>query len=190
MPRAIQMAEEANDSIYIINEPKTINNYHVYLHEEVGDLAKYYKLNHMIRNGDPTDNFIIYLNNFGGNVHTGIEITNAVKASQSNIFTCISGPVYSMASLLALQGDMVYVEDDTFMMFHDYSAVEVGKGSEINAAVDNNKKFYYELCWKMVKGFLTKKEFNAMMNGKDFYIDRPEILKRLKKMGKLLNAKP
>lgn len=92
-----------------------------------------------------------------------------------------------MAPLLALQGDKIKLENNSFMMFHDYSSFEMGKGSEIEAHVKHYRKFALDCFSQWCKGFLTKKEIDIILAGKDLYLDYNECKERLTKMGKLVD---
>lgn len=174
-----------NKWLYIVNNPRMQNIYSVYLNGQVCASHYYREFFNLLRNAEQSDNFIIYLNNSGGYVHTGIEIINSMKACHGTIYIVISGPIYSMAPIIALHGDKIYVEDDTHMMFHSYSGGMMGKQHEMEADLKGHKALYNQQFKSTVKGFLTAKEVNDILNGKDLYIRRNSILKRLKKMGKI-----
>jgi ATP-dependent protease ClpP protease subunit len=176
-----------NDSVYIINNPIVTNVYSIYLTQEIAEQRNYRDVFNILRNASELDNFIIYLNNFGGYCHTGIDLINAMQACAGTIFTCLSGPVYSMAPLIALHGQKIIVEENTFMMFHDYSGGQSGKGHEQEAGIRNDKPFFDNLFKQATKGFLTDKEAQQVLEGKDLYVNRNEVIKRLRKMGKLGN---
>lgn len=161
--------------------------FNVYLHSSVEKQAEYVALIDLLRNGDENDSFVIYLNNRGGSAATGIDIINAMKHSHSEIVVCLTGPIYSMAPLIALSADKIFVEENSFMMFHDYSSGMSGKGHEQKANVLHTKDFFDELFNKITKGFLSAKEQKEVNNGKDLYINNKETIRRLKKMGKLAN---
>ncbi len=174
-----------NDSLLLVNNPVIRNVYTVYLTESIDEQKNYRQLFNQLRTATSEDTFVIYLNNFGGYVHTGIDIINSIRMSQAQVITCVTGPIYSMAPLVALSGDLVRIESDTFMMFHDYSTTETGKGSEVKAAVEHYGPFMKDLFKKITHKFLTKKEIEDILSGKDLYLGREEIVKRLKKIKRL-----
>lgn len=176
-----------NDHVYIVNNPKTTNVYSVYLNEEIGDPKNYRDVFNLLRESGEDDHIILYLNNYGGYVHTGIDIVNSIRASHGKVYTCMTGPCYSMAPLIVLAGDKVFVEQDVFMMFHDYSGASRGKGHEMTAQILHEKPHFDAMFERLAKGFLTKNEIKDINNGQDLYLDRDQILKRLKKIKKLGN---
>lgn len=175
----------SNEILHVTEKKTVLREYNVYLLSRIGDLEYYKELFDLFRRSDEHDSFSIYLNNFGGRVHTGIDIINAVRATKSTVRTVISGPLYSMAPLIALQGDEVVLEENTFMMFHDYSSMQGGKGSEIEASVKHYRSFFRDCFSQWTKGFLSRKEQDDVISGKDLYLNYAECKDRLKKMGKL-----
>lgn len=178
-----------NDNVFIINNPKMTNVYSIYLTEHIGESKNYRDVFNLLREAGAEDYFKIYLNNFGGYVSTGQDIINAMRACQGQVFTCITGPVYSMAPLIALAGQKIFVEQDVFMMFHDYSGGQEGKGNEMALAVAHEKPHFDSVFRKLTKGFLSDKEATNVLMGQDLYLGREEIIKRLKKIKKLLTGK-
>lgn len=177
-----------NENVYINNNPKITNVFSVYLTEEIGESKNYRDLFNLLREANPEDNFIIYMNNFGGYVSTGVDIINAMKACNGQVFTCMTGPCYSMAPLITLAAQKVFIEEDTFMMFHDYSTGAEGKGNEISIRMEHEKPHFDNMFKKIVNGFLTKQEIKNVLKGQDLYLGKEEIIKRLKRIKKLGNG--
>ena len=83
----------------------------------------------------------------------------------------------------------VIMEDDIMFMIHYFSKGMYGKGNEIEADADFTKQFYRGFYKKIYKHFLTDKEIQNVIDGKDYYFNQLEVEKRLKrkikKLGKL-----
>lgn len=178
-----------NKYLHITNKQLTKNIYSVYLTEHIGDSRHYRDLYNLLRQANHDDLFLFYMNNYGGLVHTGIEIINAMNASHASTISVLTGPVYSMAPLITLNADKVCVEPHSFMMFHDYSGGTRGKGHEQEAAIINDRPFFSELFSTITKKFLNTKEIRQVLQGKDLYLNRETIIDRLKKIGKLYDPK-
>jgi len=83
----------------------------------------------------------------------------------------VEAPVYSMGAILALAGDhLPDVLPHVFFMFHDYSGVEVGKGSEMHSSIVNFQPYFKALLSDVCSHFLTKVEINAIVKGRDLYV--------------------
>ena len=176
-----------NDGVFVSNNPVSQNVYTVYLCDEIGDQKDYRELFNLLRNATTLDTFIVHIHNVGGSVSTAVDIINSMKNSNANVYTVVGGPIYSAAPIIALQGQKVYLEENCFMMFHDYSGGMYGKGSEQEKSVLAYNKFFKEFFTKMTRKFLTKKEIADILSGKDLYLDREECMKRLRKTKKYGN---
>lgn len=175
-----------NRYLKVSNLPMVTNVYHVYLTDQIASSKYYRSLYNLLRRSGSEDIFIFYLNNRGGSVETTLEILSAIRSSKSTIYGHITGPIYSAASIIALSLDHVKIDDDTFIMFHDYSSGSFGKGSEQEAAIKTEKPWFDRIFKKAVKGFLTTKETKEILHGKDLYISAKDARIRLKKLGKLV----
>ncbi len=174
-----------NDSLHVVNNPQIQNRYYIYFNDEIGNQKDYRELFNLLRTANSGEIFVLFINNIGGDLHTGIEIINSIQNSMATVYTCISGPVYSVAPLIVLAGDKIFVEEHSFMMFHDYSGGEIGKGSEMEVAINHYRPFFKGFFEKVTKGFLNEKECKDILDGKDFYLNRKNIIKRLRKLKKL-----
>jgi ATP-dependent protease ClpP protease subunit len=178
--------DDSNTLVYIVNNPSVQNIYSIYLNKEVGESEHYRKMFNLLRTANNDDRFIIYLNNFGGYVHTGIDIINSMNACKGQIVTVVSGPLYSMAPLIALSADQLVIEPNTFFMFHDYSGGTSGKGHEQHASITHEKPFFDEMFTNITKKFLSTREIRSVNKGRDLYLTRDDIMKRLRKLKRLV----
>lgn len=176
-----------NESLSIFDDSKVTRITSIYL-TEITENKNYWEMHNRLRQASENDIFIIYINSPGGYVDTGLNIINSMKNCRGTVYTCISGPIYSMAPLIALSGQKVFVEEDVFMMFHDFSAWSHGKGNEIYSQITFEKPHFDELFKKITHKFLTKKEIKVVLAGGDLYLGRDELIKRLKKLELLGNS--
>lgn len=160
--------------------------YHnVYLGETIESSDTYYDLFNLLHVSTQMDHVNIVLNNYGGRVNAGVQLINAIRATKAKVQMEVSAPVYSMGSLLAVVGDATLLHPHTFLMFHDYSGGERGKGNEMERSVTNYRGYFRSLLQDVCKDFLDKEEINTILNGQDLYIGYNDAKKRLKASGKL-----
>lgn len=175
----------STDELLITNEVTTVNKYSVYLGEDIKEANKYYPLFNLLRTAEDYDSFIFYVNNYGGQVNTMVELVHALKATKADTYGVISGPIYSAAPLVTLAFKKIHVHDNVFMMFHDYSGAEVGKGNEVEKSIKAYRQFWSVLFNDIVKGFLKKEEVTDILEGKDLYLNSKQIKARLRRLKKL-----
>lgn len=174
-----------NDSLYVTSKTISRNEYSIYMLNNISYQKSYRPMFDLLRQMKVTDKVTVFMNNHGGSVHTGIDIINSIRACEAQTKVVVTGPLYSMAPLIALQGNTIVVESNSFFMFHDYSTLEGGKGSEIEASVKHYRKFFLDCLADWCKGFLSKKEIIDIHAGKDLYLSTNEVKERLSKIGRL-----
>ena len=156
----------------------TGDTYHCYLHDEVTEPFDYTKFCLLLRTADKTKQIRIYLNTPGGDLSSTLGIIDAMTECQATITAVLSGTVASAGTMITMFADEVEVSPFISFMIHYYSGGSFGKGNEIREEVrfnENHKPFIFNSIYN---GFLSKKEIKDVINGKDMWMGRTEILER------------
>lgn len=161
--------------------------FHFYISGPIIEPARYTDMVHYIRVSQPTDIVHLHLNTPGGNLTTGVQIINAIKASQGHVITHLESEVCSLGSILFLAGDEMVVYDNCVMMFHNYSTGYAGKGHEITSYVEATSKWYNKLIKDVCSPFLNDDELDRIIRGEDLWMQSEEIAERLEHMVKVLS---
>jgi len=111
------------------------------------------------------------LSNFGGETHSCIELFNAFKDCPVPVNVIITAPSYSCGAILALCGDTLTLNKGTFLMFHNYSTSEHGKGGEVTLAVNHWAEYSKKYDYEILHPFLTAKEIERINSDNDVYIN-------------------
>jgi ATP-dependent protease ClpP protease subunit len=166
--------------------PVTI--YHFYIIDEIEDVKPYLELINTLKTAEKHDTIFIYLNTPGGSLYTAIQIISAIKQTEATVITSIEGSVCSAGTLIFLSGHKFMVNPNCTFMIHNYSHWTGGKGNEIAAQVKYQESYFKKLAKDIYGGFLTDTEITEMSEGKDFWFDSEEVLKRLQPMGVLVGS--
>lgn len=77
-------------------------------------------------------------------------------------------------------GDERIAMETSDLMFHTHSGIVYGKSNEIESSVEHQKTHIGNFFKKVVvdTNFLTEKEFDDLLIGKDFWMETPEMCKR------------
>ena len=123
----------------------------------------------------------LIINSPGGLASEGMLFYNIIQQKFFNkVTTFLDNYGFSMGALLFCMGNKRVIYPYSQLMFHTYSNQLGGKGREIKSRVKHDSKiletFFYDLI--VEKGFLTKKEYQDMLIGKDFWMDAKELCKR------------
>lgn len=132
-------------------------------------------------NAEVNDKLELRINSHGGLVNEGGQFYSIIKNKfNGRCTTVLDNCGYSMGAVIFSLGDKRVITERADLMFHDYSGGLGGKGGEIEARNKHDqvhiRDFFKEVILK--QGFLTKKEFNKMLIGQDYWMGAKELCKR------------
>lgn len=161
-------------------EEQLAREYNVYLSRGVGAPSQYDSLCHLFRKAQPQDHIRFFINTVGGNMATGLALIEAIRESDAHVTTVLNPEAYSMGALLFLAGDSMEVPNNGRLMFHNYSSTgTIGKGNEQVAEVQSSIKWFESVMADVCSPFLTKAELKSVIEGRDIWMQAPEIRERL-----------
>lgn len=117
------------------------------------------------------DTVLLKVRSPGGRCDVGFLIYDRIKELKSKIDVEVSYPSYSMGALLSLVGNSLELKPGAFLMFHDFSTGRDGKGNEIEKSITNYSKIFKYRFNEICQPFLTKKECDDILHGKDLYVN-------------------
>ena len=167
---------------YLFSQSKEIHEHHYYLVGEIGAPDFYTDLLHVLNTAEENDLITIHINSVGGNAFTAIQIMSAISTCKGVVHTTIEGEAASAASIIFLTGHYMSVAPFSLMMCHNWAGLMCGKGHEMIAHLDFNKRNFKALLYKVYSKFLTDEEIAKIEDGADLYFDADEIMQRLKQM--------
>jgi len=123
------------------------------------------------------------LSNFGGACHSGIKLAHAIKNCRGTTITHVVGPCYSMGAILALTTDGIIMYPKSFLMFHNYSSEQSGKGAELLSSVEQYKEHFRGILEYFCYPFLTTKEIGHIVSDHDKYVHETDedLMRRSKR---------
>ncbi|MEA3353324.1 MAG: ATP-dependent Clp protease proteolytic subunit [Campylobacterota bacterium] len=132
-------------------------------------------------NAKEKDTLELRINSEGGFINEGSQFYSIIKNKfKGRTVTYLDACGYSMGALTFCMGDKRVITPRSDLMFHDYSGAILGKGGEIESEFKHQalhlRDFFSEVILK--NKFLTKKEFNKMLIGKDYWMGAKEICQR------------
>lgn len=195
MARAHYDEKEDQQPFLVLRDPKPYYYFeqqlvrrlhHFYLSQAIEEPSKYIEMVHIIQVSGPDSVIFIHLNTPGGILDTGIQLVNAMQASEAHIVCSLEGQVASLGTMIFLAADEFIVHDNCLMMFHNYSGGVFGKGHEQIAALEATTRWVDEIMKRLYVPFMSEEEFDRIKKGEDLYFHSEEIRKRLAKMVKVL----
>lgn len=108
----------------------------------------------------------IYINSPGGSVFEGNSIYNIIKRHKAHVNVHIDGVAASIASVIAMAGDTIFMPKNAMMMIHNPWVMTAGNASELRKQADDMDRIRESL----VEAYLAKS------NGK---IERSNLIELL-----------
>jgi len=157
------------------------NCHFVYLTGNIEEPYDYSKLCHMLYSANEYDEFKIVINSLGGILDSAFMIVDAIKNSKAKITCRLTGTIASATTIIALSCDELETSSNLSFMIHNYSASGVhGKGHEMKARQNFIDKELNRSFEEFYSGFLTEKEIEDVIEGKDIWLNNQEVEKRWK----------
>lgn len=161
--------------------PTTTKQIDVYIRGTIEEFEDYDDLVKELSKATENDFVVVHLNTPGGDCSIGFFIIDQIMQVPCPVHVVVEYPTYSMGAIMAMCGDDLTIEQDSYIMFHDYSGGSRGKGEETAAYINNYRKVFKDKFTRLCKPFLTQSEVNKMFKGEDIYIhhDDPSLKERI-----------
>jgi ATP-dependent protease ClpP protease subunit len=155
--------------------------------EVESDFEPYLPLIEALDSAGENDHIVININSPGGDCDVGAMIIKSMQACVGTVHCVVSWPSFSMGAIIAVAGDSLVIERDAFLMFHTFSYGTHGKSDDVLQYTKYIDKHLNDFVKRIVTPFITVKELNNMVNGKDIYIayDDATLDARMKRHYKL-----
>jgi ATP-dependent protease ClpP protease subunit len=167
----------------------TINNFRVFLDENIGEAKKYRDLIDALVSAGQHDEFNLFINNGGGYLYTALAIIEAIKASQATVRAIVVGECHSAASIITLSCHEIMITDAASMMVHSASFGSGGFAHNVKHHADFSVAQMGVLFDEVYGGFLTDTEIKELKNGREFWFNAKQIAKRVESRMKHQQAK-
>lgn len=155
--------------------------YDVFLND-IREPEYYGNLFYILKTAKEEDTINLVLNTHGGNADTVVQLRTRIRECKGIVVGSAEGFIASAGPMIFLACNAWNVGPNISFMAHNYSGGVAGKGGEIASQVDFEKLWSRELMYDCYKGFLTDKEIEEMLAGKDFWMGSKEVSDRLTKL--------
>ena len=162
----------------IVPVVKTEKGYQAYITTDIQLPDVYNEVCFKLLQAKKGEEFRLVINTPGGVIDSGFMLVDAIKRSKAKVIADICGTVASAGTIITLACDEVVVADHTSFMIHNYSSGMQGKGHELKAYQNFLDKELNIAFGKIYKGFLTAEEVIDVVDGKDLWLNKTEVLSR------------
>jgi len=171
-------------------EPKCGSHvYEFYISGQIEEPNTYIEWFDTIRHAKENDTVKLYINSYGGDMFTGIQFMRVLAETEALVICSVEGACMSAATMIFLCADQFEVTPHSMFMFHNYSGGAFGKGGEMYGQIQHERRWSETLLNEIYEGFLTAEEIKSLLDNKDIWMDVDEVIQRMEKRVKLLEAK-
>lgn len=156
------------------------NKYTVYI-TDVKEPDFYSDLFYQLANCTENDVFEFNINSHGGLEETAIQLYNAITGSRAQTVGIVSGYCCSAGTIILLACNVWQIPTNSKVMVHSTSGGIAGKAHETRAMSDFDARWLDEFFKDVYTGFLSKKEIQEVLEGKDMWFTGRETAERLQK---------
>lgn len=154
----------------------------IYIFDEICEPYEFAEIITLLDNAEPGDTVVFKLNTPGGRLDSTLSIIDAIASTKAHTIAEVSGDCASAGTMIALACDGLYVSEFAEFMCHNFSGGVGGKGHEIKARAEYILKNNADFMHSVYKKFLTKAEVELLIDGKDFYMGKKEVMERWEKV--------
>jgi ATP-dependent Clp protease, protease subunit len=170
------------------------NTHLVFIDDDIREPSSYRDVIHCLATCGENDSVNLLVNSSGGRTDSIWQIIEAMKGCRGDVSVTVIGAAYSAASMLACMATECYIADSAEFMLHTAHYGSIGTVPNVKGQTDFATRQINKLLDQAYKGFLTDKELEELKNGKEFWFDSDEAIRRMGKRHKylsgLLNPKP
>lgn len=165
------------------------NTYDMYLDGEIGPPREYIEWFNIFRSATKNDVINIYINSYGGDLSTALQMSWLITNTQAFVAAYIEGNCHSAAAIIFLHANTHYISDYSTFMIHNYSGGTFGKGGEMYSQISFEFKWAEQITNTIYEGFLSEEEITNVLKNHDIWLDSIEVIDRCTKLEKFRLAK-
>ena len=123
-----------------------------------------------------SDQIDLHINSPGGSVFDGVAIQNSIKHHKANVTVYIDGIAGSIASIIALSGDQIYIAENAYVMIHNPSSIVWGEAQDMLKEAEVLDKLADGLAGDYARQMdITADEARALMDAETWYLGQEAV---------------
>lgn len=127
---------------------------------------------------EPEDNMIVNLQSNGGCASTTDMILHALRKTKGNVHFVATGQNASAATIILLEAQSFELSENFSALIHCGGLGDGGTLSEFRQSSPHHIKMMERLIRNTYAGFMSEKEIESMLDGKDYWMDAEEWCER------------
>ena len=148
-----------------------------------------FKILNKLQSGNPlTDSVELHISSYGGSIAELLETYNVLNSMYPEAVTTFLNYGYSAGAMAFLFGTNRIVYENSDFMVHSYAGGSYGKREDMLNHIDHQDKQVTKFLDSQLSPYFTKKEIKKINNGKDYWMNSEEMIKRGIATGIIING--
>lgn len=152
--------------------------FNIYLTREIESADQFTSAIEVLQAAGENDTVVIHLSTPGGSLDATDTFLMAMQDCEAKIIIRASGGVHSAGTVILMHADEFYLSDNFNSLIHNGSTGVGGKFSDFKAQAKHTIDYMHKVLRKTYAGFLTDKEIEDLIEGKDIWLDGEAFGKR------------
>lgn len=156
---------------YVSYVPRKSGTYRIYINGEINSPEQFLAAIEALDAADEDNDVQIYLQSPGGCVDSADHLMHAMRKCMGHIHIVATGGCHSMASQILLLAHTLELSDGFNSLIHCGARGLRGNTNVVKSANKFHEPFLEKQFKRAYEGFLTDKEIEDVLDGKDLWLD-------------------
>lgn len=152
--------------------------FNIYLFGVIEDATQFIGAIEVLSAASEADEVHIHLSTDGGSMDATDTLLAAMGKTEAKVVCHSSGGTHSAGTIILLSADEFSLSENANFLIHNGSAGSGGKFSDFKAQSKHSLAYMERVLRKTYHHFLNPEELDALIEGKDFWMDADEFITR------------
>lgn len=153
-------------------------HFNIYLYGPIEDASQFIGAQEVLRHAGEGDVVELHLSTPGGSMDATDTFLQAMHECEGRVIVRATGGVHSCGSIILMHANEFTLSKNFNMLIHNGSTGAGGDLNKFAAAAKHSVEYMNKVMRETYEGFLTPEELDAMIEGKDFWLDGKEFMRR------------
>lgn len=177
-PKASMFGWDSPAPFPVTYTPINAGIFTVYVFGLIEECTQFIHAIEALQQATENDTVVIHLSTDGGSLDATDTFLTVMRQCAGRVVVKASGGVHSAGTVILLAADEFELSENFNALIHNGSCGSGGKFSDFVAHSKHNVKYMSTVMFNTYRGFLTDEEIMQLLDGKDFWLDAEEFVRR------------
>lgn len=170
-------------------QPVRAGVFHVYLFGAIEESTQFIGAIEALQAAGDNDVVVIHLSTPGGSLDATDTFLQAMHECEGRVIVKASGGCHSAGSIILMHAPEFTLSDNFSCLIHNGSTGSWGKYSDFKAQTKHSTEYMERVMRNSYEGFLTEDEIEALLDGKDYWLNAEEFCARYESRNEYMRDK-